>query len=132
METNLDSLYKTNGKEEKEGIWYEINDEVSFKVKRFGGENADAVKRAMAKHYKPYAARIEKGTLEQSREDKIMAKVFVEACLIDWKGVEIDGEVKDYNQELAVDFFVALPELRSDLFTYATSADTYKEDLGNS
>ena len=61
-----------NSKEEKEGIWYEIDEATAFRVKRFGGENADAVKRAMAQHYKPYASRIEKGVLDQKKEDEKM------------------------------------------------------------
>jgi len=132
VKTNLDALYKTNTSLESTGVWFEINDETAFLIKRFGGTNAEAVKRAMAKYYKPHSARIEKGTLDSKKEDEIMAKVFVEACLLDWKGVEIDGEVKDFDRSLATEFFVALPELRLDLFNYATSAESYKETLGNS
>lgn len=132
MKTNLDTMYKTNTSLESTGVWFEINDDTAFLLKRFGGTNAEAVKRAMATHYKPHARRIENGTLSTEKEDEIMAKVFVEACLLDWRGVVIEDEEKECEKDLAVKFFMALPELRLDLFNYATSAESYKETLGNS
>lgn len=132
MKTNLDNFYKTNKKEEKEGIWFDISEDVAFRVKRFGGSNSEAVKRAMAKHHKPYARRIENGSLDAKKEDEIMAKVFVESCLVDWKGVEIDGKDTPFDVETAIKFFINLPDLRIELFEFATSAKTYREELGNS
>jgi len=132
VKTNLDHLYKTNKSEEKEGIWFDIDENVGFRVRRFGGENSEAVKRAMAKHHKPYARRIENGSLSTKKEDEIMAKVFVDSCLMDWKGVEIDGKEVEFNVESAVAFFISLPDLRLELFNLATSPQTYREDLGNS
>ena len=132
MKSNLDKLYKTNAEEEVEGIWFEIAEGVKFRIKRFGGKNGEAFKRSMAKHHKPHAHRIQKGTLPADQENEIMTRVFVETSLIDWEGVEIDGECKDFERELAVKFLNDLPELANDLIGYATDAENYREDLGNS
>jgi len=132
MKTNLDKYFKTNANFEKDGIWFEISEEVGFLIRRFGGKNAEKVKLAIAKYHKPYARQIEKGTLDPGKENKIMVRAFVESCLVNWKGIEIDGEATEFSIEKAVEFFVGLPDLASELVAYASDIDNYKEELGNS
>lgn len=132
MKTNLDSLFKSNSSLETEGVIFEINDTTSFHVRRFGGKNATRVKAAMAKYYKPYARQVELGQLSPDKEHEILVNAFVDACMIDWKGVEIDGKESDYSPEAAKELFNGLPELFAALHEYASSFDSFKEDLGNS
>lgn len=132
MKTNVDKFFKNDQTLESEGIWFMISDEVGFKIRRFGGANSHRIKAAMAKHYKPYARQIENGTLDPDKEKDIMLKVFIESCMLDWKGVEIDGELKDYSKEIAIPFFQELPELADTLSQYALDSKNFREDLGNS
>jgi len=132
MKTNLDSMFKSNSKNEIDGVWFDISEDVGFHIKRFGGMNSPAIKKALAIHHKPYARLIEKGLLEEAKERRIYTRVFVEACMINWKGVEIDGEFKDFSDELAVEFFVGLPELLDTLVDYAQTNSNYADDVGNS
>ena len=131
MKTNLDNLYKTDKGYETEGIWLEISEGVGFKVKRFGGFNASSVKQSLAKYYKPYSKQIEAGTLPESKEAEISTKVFVDSCVLDWKGIEIDGEVKEFSKDLCIKFLLELPELSKVLVDYATDKNNFKESLGN-
>lgn len=131
MKTNLDSLFKNSEAHEQEGVWFKISEEVGFLIRRFGGYNSAKVKQALAKHYKPYARMVENGTIEQSKEKEIMLKVFCEACMIDWKGVEIDGKIVPFDQETAIKFFLGLPELADTLVSYASDSKNFREDLGN-
>ena len=132
MKTNLDQFYKTNSSLEKNGIWIMISDETGFLVRRFGGGNSDKIKMAMAKYHKPYARQIEKGLLSSEKEQELMTRAFVESCVIDWKGVEIDGEMTDFSVDKAVEFFTALPDLTNEVLTQSQEVDNFKEDLGNS
>lgn len=132
MKTNLDSLFKTDKVSEKEGVWFRVSEDVRFLVARFGGNNAVKVKQALAKHYKPFAKQIESGAMPAEREKEVLIKSFVEASLLDWEGIEIDGEKKDFSKEVAVEFFMELPELFEAIYSYASASDSYKEDLGNS
>lgn len=131
MKTNLDKSFKADSTMEKEGIWFEISEDVRFRISRFGGSNSTAVKKAMAKYYKPYAKAIEKDLLSEEKQKKILAKSFVDACVVDWEGVEIDGEPTPFSKEKAVEFFCALPDLLDTLVEYASNQEHYKEDLGN-
>lgn len=132
MKTNLDKLFKNDKSLEESGIWLKLSEETGFLVRRFGGYNSQKVKSALAKHYKPYARLVENGTLDPIKEKEIMIKVFVESCLIDWKGVEIDGVETPFSMEIAVKFFTALPELSETIVNYASDSKNYREDLGNS
>lgn len=132
MKSNLDSLFKTDRESEKTGVWFLVKPEVGFLVKRFGGANAPEVQKKLALYYKPQARLIDKGQLDEETTRRIFLRVFVESSMIDWKGIEIDGEVKPFNSQLAVDFLMGLPELADALIEYAGDVANYKEDLGNS
>jgi hypothetical protein len=101
-------------------------------LRRFGGANAQRVKAAMAKYYKPFARQVELGLLDPTKEREILVKAFVEACMIEWQGVEIDGQEVEYSPEAAIKLLTSLPELFDSLHSYASSFDSFKEDLGNS
>lgn len=132
MASNLDKLFKNDSELETEGIWLEIAEGVAFKVRRFGGSNSMKVKSAMAKYYKPYARLIEMGSLSQEKEKEVTTKVFVETCLVDWKGIEIDGKLTAFEKEVALKFFSELPELLDTVVAYATDSKNYRVELGNS
>lgn len=133
MKTNLDSFYKTNDSLEKNGVWFEISESTAFLVKRFNAGNPTA-KAAVAKHFKPFAKQMELGTLSDDKMLEVQVKVFVNSCLVDWKGVEIDGVDTAFSPEIAVKFLIALPDLFTTLWTYSTDFSNYKEilDVGNS
>lgn len=132
MKTNLDKLFKGSESFETEGIWMDLSEKTGFLVRRFGGLNSPKVKASLAKHFKPYARQIDAGTLDDKKEKEITAKVFIESCLVDWKGVEIDGKEVPFSFEAALKLLIALPDLMQSLQNHALEANNYREDLGNS
>lgn len=130
MKTNLDS-FKTDSDIEKDGIWFKINDETGFLISRFGGYNSPKVKAAMAKYFKPYAYQIQQDTLDVEKEKEIMVRVFVESCMLDWKGIEVDGKPAAFDKDLAVKILTPVPDLFNALREYASDYKNYREDLGN-
>ncbi len=131
MKTNLDSMFKTDERAEKEGRMFEIDAKVGFLLKPFKNTNP-SVKAAVAAHYKPYARQIDLGTLDEKKALELNVKVFVQACLVDWKGVEIDGKPAVCKPEVAVPFFIALPDLFNTLWAHCQDFKNYREDVGNS
>lgn len=132
MKTNLDSMFKTDDALESGGIWFDLTDTTGFLVKRFGGLNSPKVKAAMSKYFKPYARQIENGTMDLKKEKEIMYRVFVESCLVDWKGVEIDGQEVPFSTDAALKLLCRLTDLADTLVEYAQDMKNYKEELGNS
>lgn len=130
MKSNLDSSFKQDANLEKNGVWFELNNGIKFLVRRFGGSNAE-VKKAMVKYYKPVAKLIEKGLLDSEREKEILARAFIHACIIDWEGVEIEGEIAPFSVDVAEKLFSSLPELLDTLMEYSQESENYREELGN-
>lgn len=132
MKTNLDKDFKTDSKAENEGIIFELNEKVSFKVRRFVSTNP-RVKAAMAAYYKPYARMIEMGTMPQEKSDEITIKLFIDVCLVSWEGLE-DGEGKpiEFTKENAFQVLKSLPVMFEAVWKYANNFENFKEDLGNS
>lgn len=131
MKTNLD-IFKNDSVCEEQGIEFEVRPGVSFVLRRFGGKNSARIKQSLAKHYKPYARLLETGKMEETEEKKIMIKVFIESCLVSWKGVEADGKELECNTENAVKLFLELPELFDLLYKQSNDTENYREELGNS
>lgn len=130
MKSNLDSLFKTDREVEKTGVWFNITDTTGFLVKPFSPSNP-AIRAAHARHFKPYAHQIEHGTLDIKKEREIFIRIFVGACMVDWKGVEIDGKEVPFEKEVAVNFLMELPELFTTLMKHAEDFRNYKiEDSG--
>lgn len=132
MKTNLDKFYKANSELEKEGVDFAIDENTSFKVRRFSSQNPK-VKAAMATYYKPFARQIEFGTLPTEKSHEITTKIFVDTCLVSWKGVVDENEKPiEFNKENALKLFKDLPDLLDTLWKHANTFENYKEDLGNS
>lgn len=131
MKTNLDSIFKTDEGLEQEGVDFAINETTSFRVRHFAATNP-RVKAAMATHYKPFARQVELGTLDQKKNDEITVRLFIDVCLVSWKGVEIDGKEVELTKENATALFTRLPKLFDALWKHANDFSNYREDLGNS
>lgn len=131
MKTNLDSVFKVNSTLEKDGVWFLVNEETGFLVRRFSPMNPQ-YRSAITTLLKPFARQIQLGQMDPKKELEIGVKVFVRICMVDWKGIVIDGENVPYSEETAIKFFLALPELFKRIEEYASDFSSYREDLGNS
>lgn len=131
MKTNLDITFKTNKEFERNGLWFHLNDTTGFLVRRFNNLNPHA-KGAMAKYFKPYAKQIENDTLSTDKNQEININLFLDVCLVDWKGVEIDGVETQYDRGTALKLFQGLPDLFTTLWNHANDYKNFREDLGNS
>lgn len=131
MKSNLDKFFKTDADLENNGMWFDISETTGFRVRAFKASNPRA-KAAMAAHYKPYARQIEIGALEVTKQREVTTKLFIEMCLVEWRGVQIDDKDVELTTENALKLFTALPDLFDTLWRHANDFTNYKEELGNS
>lgn len=131
MKSNLDKFFKTSEELEKNGIWFDISDTTGFLLRPFKATNP-RTKAATANYYKPYARQIEMGTLDLKKQMEINIKIFIDVCLVEWRGVEIDGAQVECNKDNAMKLFTALPDLFDTLWIHVNDFKNYKEELGNS
>ena len=132
MKTNLHKRFKTDKSLEMQGIECYLEDGVVFICKRFGGSNQVNVSKALAKYHTPHIAKIKAGTLTQEMLDEIDAKVFTEACVLNWRGVLDDaGKEIPFSFDACVEILKDMPELVSELIRQTSNFENYREDLGN-
>lgn len=131
MKTNLDALFKTNKALEKDGVWFEVSDTTAFRVGRFN-ENSQKVREAISKYAKPHAGKAKQGLLTASEDLEISVKTFVHACVIDWRGVIIEGTEEEFTKEKCIDLLISMPDLYKVLQEHATDKASFLEEMGNS
>lgn len=135
MKTNLDAIFNSNKKAEESGKWFVISDQVEFKMKRFGGANRIEIDKLNAKYIGKFQKLINKGLLDKDVEIGLYVKVFVEACMVDWKGLRDDaGNEISFSKANAEDLFKKMPELLEYTIELASDKNEYKdiEEMGNS
>ena len=130
MGTNLDKFFKASSELESEGVDFDIDDKISFKVRRFGSNNP-RIKAALATYYKPYARQVEMGTLAAEKSLEINIKLFIDCSLVSWTGIEEDGVAVEFSKENALKLFKRLPDLFETLWKHANTFENYKEEVGN-
>jgi hypothetical protein len=132
METNLDVIFKKDRTLETAGVEFVVTNEISFFMKRMGGANGPSVKKAMAKHYAPYSYQIQKGILPEDKEKEVLISVFVDACLIDWKGVKAsNGDAIAFSKSNAIEILKSNHDLFEALYDYSQRDESFKESVGN-
>lgn len=133
MSTNLDKLFSSDKAIETDGKWFLMAENVEFKMKRFGGANSVEVNKLNAKYLGKYQKLISKGLLDKEVEAGLYVKVFVEASMVDWKGLSDDeGNDIPFTKEAAQDLFKRLPDLLDLAMEFSMDKEEYREDLGNS
>ncbi len=129
--SNLIDIFKTNTEKEINGSWYSPYKGIEFLVARFGGANKIRRQEMIGKYYLPFVDKIKNNELTEDERKRIDIQSFVHSCILDWKGVTINGEESEYNAEDLTDMLMELTELADTLIAFASNRDSYKDDLGN-
>lgn len=128
MKTNLDKFYKTEKSLEEDGVWFDIDSETGFLVRRI---DQSKINKIVSLKYKKYARQFAMGTLNELIEKKILAEIFVDKFLVDWRGIEIDDSVVDFERDIAVKLFVERKDLFDALVSFASNIESFQEEVGN-
>lgn len=130
MKTLYDK-FGTNQKKEQEGAWIFYDEELGFKVKRLSERN---------KSYSVAIERVERQlrrkTIKESEAEKKLVEIFIDHSLLDWKGVEKDGEPLPFNKENASWLLTnpEWPDFFKDILAKAHDNEYFKnveEEAGN-
>lgn len=118
----------------KEGIWIDFNGG-RFLVAYAGNLNPKWVKIA-ERVYKPHRYAVDHDILSEELAEELNAQIFVEAVLLDWQNVELDGEKLPYSRENAKRVLKEFPILWQGLREQATKVSNYRKadietDSGN-
>ena len=122
---DLRKAFGTNHELEQKGVWIAYDDSCAFLIGRIGGSN-DTFSRRVNALLKPHRHQVQADTLPPEKYQSIAMAAFVETVLLDWKGVELDGEELPFTKENALKLFRELPDLFNDLFNQAKSTANFR------
>jgi hypothetical protein len=95
---------------EREGFELHLGGGAYITLARAGGGNV-RYERAVTKHLAPHRAARDAGTLENAMADTILHNVYADAVVLDWRGIELDGEPLPYSRDNAYKLLHELPDL---------------------
>lgn len=120
---DLNSL-KTNRALETEGVWQPVLDG-EVRVARIDNPKAA---RLFQRYTRPYRRQIDNGTMDPAKQEEIMCRVLSEAVLLDWRGLEEDGQpLPPYSPEEGFRVLSEYRELRDMVRDYAQDAQAYRD-----
>lgn len=125
--------YKTDQNKEERGVWVEVDEGAWLKIARAGNENWQ---KEYGKLAQTVRNKMENGSLNNDRADKIVSDIMSKTILLDWQGLAEGGEEIPYSQKKAYEILYNYPDLRAEVMSYARNQEYFKDeavetDLGN-
>jgi len=94
------NLNQINLDAEINGIWVDYpNTKIKFKIARMNNKNYT---KQLIKMRDEYPA---DEVLTEEQSTLILAEIYASSILIDWEGIELDGDVTEYNKTIGMEFF---------------------------
>ena len=98
-----------------------------FRIKRAGGANRKFA-RAFQAAIKPYKRQIDREELDPDISERILREVYARHIVVDWEGIkDTEGNEVPCTPENVEAFFAAIPEIFTEVRSYADTAATFAE-----
>lgn len=117
------SKYKTDKSAELNGVWVEVDNDVSFRIARLNNDKAREMRRTLEKPYRNFQ------TIPDSKSEEILRKVIAHTVLLDWKGlVDEAGEVIAHSPEAVERLLKEYPDLLNDVVSLSLARETFQAE----
>jgi hypothetical protein len=118
--------FKTDLTKEEEGVWIELGEGARVKLARM---NNPSYLESLRKGMKPHNLAIRRGTADAEVLDRIVATATAEAVVLDWEGLELNGEAITYTKEKCIEILLddTLKDFRDWLMDEARNMDHFRE-----
>jgi hypothetical protein len=108
---------------EIKGRWVKLDESTELLIAR---NNNTRYKELFNIKIQPYRQSIGTGMLPEETAQKVMIEIMADAILLDWKGVEDEGQPITYSKEAAVQLLTKYKEFRDFVSAAADNATLYK------
>lgn len=122
---DVKKLFGTDKTKEQEGVWHDLGDDLRMKIARIGNPNYQKRFQALSK---PHRRAIRRGTLSDDVAEKLMIQCLAETIVLDWEGLEENGEPVPYSMDEAIRILTDYPELRNYINDIANELEGYQEE----
>ena len=123
---DLAKRFRTDEEAEKTGIWQPIGDGARLKLARLNNPGYTKLYRHLIQDHRVL---LEQGLLPDEIHDPIICECLAATVLLDWEGIEFDGELMPYSRENALRTLTELKEFRNLVLRLAASWEAYRVAL---
>jgi hypothetical protein len=110
---------------ERDGVDLHLGGDAYVTVARAGGTNV-AYDRAVQKHMRPHRSKT--GYLDNDVYVDVLKQAYADAVVLDWRGIEFDGEPLPYSRENALKLMRELPDLWDVIKTHAEKLANFQHE----
>ncbi len=120
---DLKKHFKTDEALENEGVWVDLGEGARLKVARLGN---DGYKAMFQRELKPHRRQMKQGLLSEEVADNILIKCMAHHILMDWEGIEFNGQSLPYSHENAIMLFRELKDFRDLVHEISQEMEVFK------
>lgn len=122
---DIKALFGTDKAKEKDGVWQDMGDGLKMRIARIGNPKYQKRFEALSK---PHRRALRRGTLSNEIAEKLLIQCMSETIVLDWEGIEENGEEIQFSVENAIRILTDYPELRKYVEDIANEMEGYKAD----
>jgi hypothetical protein len=125
MGMDLGRSYKTDADKELNGTWVDIGDGGSVKIARSGNKRYLEL---FQQKIKPHARAIRTKTLKNEVAEAILIDCMAQAILLDWAGLEDNGQPLKYSTAEAKRLLTDYKDFRNLITELADDMETFRQE----
>ena len=125
--------FGTDRAAESEGAWMDYGT-FRLRLRRAGPSNKSFVRQMEAQYLKPFARKLDAGTMTDDQSIPILARIYAETIVVDWDsdlGPHLvegeDGKPLKFSPEACADLFVKIPDFFRIVQRDASSLETFRQ-----
>jgi len=122
---DVKKLFGTDPTKEQEGVVHEMGDGLKMRIARIGNPKYQKRFQALSK---PHRRAIRRSTLADEVAEKLLVQCLSETIVLDWEGLEENGEEVLYSLENCIRILTDYPELRNYVNDIANELEGYQAE----
>lgn len=119
----LDKAFNVDKQAEVEGRWFDYTDGSKLRIARKGNRNYTKLLRQLGKKNKAYFAG--KDDAAHDKADDMLREVAAHTILLDWKNVEMGGQLVKYTPEVGLQVFKQYPDFFERVMEFAEEMENF-------
>jgi len=123
---DIKKAFATDKEKEKNGVWLDVGPNCKTLIARVGNPN---YLREFKRLTKVHTQSIRRGIMEEEVADAILIKVMAKTILLDWEGMEEDGEPIPYSVDAAIRLLTMYKDFRDLISEISNTMDAYKVEV---
>lgn len=117
--------FKTNQQSEQEGVWVPLDKGTKVLIARTGNPR---YKEYLRNKLSPYRLQLKTNSMDEEVAQRIIIETLAKTILLDWEGIQENGETIPYNYANAVDILTKYKDFRELISTTAEEMDLFKDE----